>query len=321
MPKRGLFAVVLLLTSALASCSDVPASLPATEQLAAPSTPSTPPLSPTPTPKPQPQPKAAELPRGGRQLFPAHQLVAFVGAPGSPALGPLDRDLDVRVRRLERLGASYRDGRTVLPVMELIVVTAQAAPGRDGKYRSRIDPAQIDKYLAVARRHKALLMLDVQPGQAKPLAEIRRLEPWLKQPDVGLAVDPEWEVGPGQVPGQVFGRTSGAELNAIGAYLSGLVTEHKLPEKLFVFHQLSKPIVRDEAALRTHPGVATVKSVDGIGTREQKIATYNGLTKGLPKGIRSGFKLFYSEDTRHGPLMTPAQVLAVRPRPDLVIYE
>jgi hypothetical protein len=324
MSNRSLIGVALLIVSALAACSDVPAELPATEQMAAPTAPvPTDPAATPPASKPASARRSppAQLHRGGRQLFPAHQLVAFVGAPGSPALGPLDRDLDERVRRLERLGASYRDGRSLLPVMELIVVTAQGAPGRDGKYRSRIDPDQIGKYLAIARKYKALLMLDVQPGQAEPLAEVRRLEPWLKQPDVGLAIDPEWQVGPGQVPGRVFGRTSAAELNAIGGYLSTLVAQHKLPEKLFVFHQLSKPIVRNEAALRTHPGVATVKSVDGIGTRAQKIATYNGLTKSLPKGIRSGFKLFYQEDTRHGPLMTPPQVLAVRPRPDLVIYE
>jgi hypothetical protein len=84
-----------------------------------------------------------------------------------------------------------------------------------------------------------LLMLDVQPGQADPIDEIRRLEPWLRQPDVGPALDPEWEVGPGEVPGRVFGRTSGSELNAITAYLSALTVKHRLPEKLFVFHQLT----------------------------------------------------------------------------------
>jgi hypothetical protein len=312
--------LLIVLSSALgfASCSDVPAEQPRSEQLVEH------PMVATMTPAPKPSAAAAplpQLPRGGRQIFPAHQLVAFVGAPGSPALGPLDSNLDERAQRLERLATSYRNGRRILPVMELIVVTAQGAPGRDGKYRSRIDPDQIDRYLAVARKHKMLLMLDIQPGRAKPLAEARLLERWLRQPDVGLAVDPEWEVGPGQVPGRVFGRTSGSELNSIGAYLSALVTRYRLPEKLFVFHQLSKPIVRDQSSLRAHPGVTTVKSVDGIGTRAQKLATYRGLTTGLPKGIHSGFKLFYQEDTRHGPLMTPAQVLAVRPQPELVIYE
>jgi hypothetical protein len=318
MPKHLRFLIVLSGVLGLTGCSDVAAGSQAEQLADRPAVATTP--TPTPTPKPTAKP-LVQLPRGGRLIFPAHQLVAFVGAPGSPALGPLDSDLDERAKRLERLAASYQGGRRILPVLELIVVTAQGAPGQDGKYRSRIDPDQIDRYLKVARKYKMLLMLDVQPGQAKPLAEVKRLEPWLKQPDVGLAVDPEWEVGPGQVPGRVFGRTSGAELNSIAAYLSTLVSTYRLPEKLFVFHQLSKPIVANQSSLRAHPGLAMVKSVDGIGTRDQKLATYRGLTTGLPKGIHSGFKLFYQEDTRHGPLMTPPQVLAVRPRPELVIYE
>lgn len=280
-------------------------------------TPSVTPTSAAP-PKPAPLP---QLPRGGRVLLPAHQLVAFVGAPGAPALGPLDSNLDERARRLDKMASVYRGDRTALPVMELIVVTAQGAGGRDGKYRSRIDPEQIDRYLAVARKYKMLLMLDVQPGQAKPIDEIRRLEPWLRQPDVGLAVDPEWQVGPGEVPGRVFGQTSGAEINAIAGYLSAVVSKYRLPEKLFVFHQLTPRIVKNEQVLRSYPGVATVKSVDGIGTRAQKEATYRQLTTKLPRTTHAGFKLFYVEDTRHGPLMTPAQVLALRPRPELVIYE
>ncbi|MDX6283597.1 MAG: hypothetical protein QOH03_4668 [Kribbellaceae bacterium] len=312
--------LLLLLTGLVgaAGCADVPADPPKADQAERPVAAT---VTPSATPVPRPRIQPAQLPRGGRQIFPAHRLVAFVGAPGSPALGPLDSQLDERARRLERLAASYQDGRRLLPVLELIVVTAQGAPGRDRKYRSRIDPGQIDRYLAIARKYKMLLMLDIQPGRAKPLAEAQRLERWLKLPDVGLAVDPEWEVGAGQLPGRVFGRTTAAELNSIGAYLSRLVTKYRLPEKLFVFHQLSKPIVSDQASLRIHPGVATVKSVDGIGSRAQKLATYRGLTTKLPRGIHSGFKLFYQEDTRHGPLMTPPQVLAVRPRPELVIYE
>lgn len=308
---------LLLVLSFAPGCADVKADTVASDRPAAePSVSPTPSVPPTPKPKPLPQ-----LPRGGRTLFPAHQLVAFVGAPGAPALGPLDSNLEERARRLEKLATAYRGGRTILPVMELIVVTAQGAAGRDGMYRSRIDPAQIDRYLAVARKHKMLLMLDVQPGQAKPIDEVRHLEPWLRQPDVGLAVDPEWQVGPGQVPGRVFGRTSGAELNELGAYLSALTTKYRLPEKVFVFHQLTSRIVKNEAALRPHPGVALIKSVDGIGTRGAKESTYRGLVTKLPKGVHTAFKLFYVEDTRHGPLMTPAQVLALHPRPELVIYE
>jgi hypothetical protein len=274
-------------------------------------------LTPTPTPLPAP----ADLPRGGRTIFPKYQLVGYVGLPGSPALGPLDKDLDAKAATLEKLARSYAAGRTPLPVMELITVVAKASPGKDRMYRGRLDDAKIAEYLAVARKHKMLLLLDVQPGRAKILPEVKRLEKWLKEPDVGLAFDPEWAVGPNQVPGRVFGRTSGAELDSIAAYLSGLVTANDLPEKVFVFHQLSARIVTGEAALKQHPGVVTIKSVDGIGARVDKLKTWTKLTATLPAGVHAGFKLFYTEDTRHGPLMTPAQVLALKPRPELVIYE
>ncbi len=268
-----------------------------------------------------PAPANGELPRGGRQLFPKYQLVGYVGLPGSPGLGPLDKDLDTKANRLEKLARSYAAGRTPQPVMELIVVVANGHAGKDGKYRTRIPDAKIQNYLTVARKHRMLLLLDIQPGRAKILDEVKRLERWLKEPDVGLAFDPEWAVGPNQIPGRVFGHTTGAELNNIAAYLSGLVQQNDLPEKVFVFHQLSTRILSGEKAYKQHPGVVTIKSVDGIGNREDKEATWRKLTPTMPPGMHAGFKLFYSEDRRHGPLMTPAQVLALKPRPEFVVYE
>lgn len=275
-------------------------------------------VSASPTPS---TPADGELPRGGRKIFPKYQLVGFVGLPGSPALGPLDRDLDARAKRLEALSKKYAGGRTPLPVMELITVVANDHPGRGGLYRSRLDDEDIQRYLTAARKHRMLLLLDVQPGRADILTETKRLEKWLKEPDVGLAFDPEWAVGPGQVPGQVFGRTTGAELNQLASYLSGLVRKHDLPEKVFVFHQLSARIVSNEQDLKRHPGVVTIKSVDGIGNRADKESTWRKLTPKMAPGVHAGFKLFYDEDTRHGALMTPKEVLALRPRPELVIYE
>ena len=303
----------------VAACSDEPlrgGSPPALTTDGASPTP-----TPTPTPTPPPPPADGELPRGGRAIFPKYQLVGYVGLPGSPALGPLDKDLDAKAAKLEKLSKAYAAGRTPLPVMELIAVVAKGSRGKDGMYRGRLPESAIAEYLAVARKHKMLLMLDIQPGRAKILPEVKRLERWLKEPDVGLAFDPEWAVGPSQVPGRVFGHTTGTELDNIASYLSGLVQASKLPEKVFVFHQLSTRIVSNEQALKKHPGVVTIKSVDGIGARADKLKTWTKLTTTLPVGVHAGFKLFYAEDTRHGPLMLPAQVLALRPRPEFVVYE
>jgi hypothetical protein len=225
------------------------------------------------------------------------------------------------VREIEKRGRAYDADREVLPVLELITVIANAHPGADGDYATQVGDATIRRYLAAARRHRALLLLDVQPGRADFLDVVRRLRPWLEQPDVGLALDPEWAVEPGQVPGDVYGRTTGKELDSVSRYLDGIVREKSLPQKVLVFHQVAARVVRRQEAITERPGVAVIKSVDGIGSREAKIDTWRVLVRDLPPAIHSGFKLFFDEDTRHGPLMTPKQVLALRPQPEYVLYE
>jgi hypothetical protein len=67
--------------------------------------------------------------------------------------------------------------------------------------------------------------------------------------------------------------------------------------------------------------VALVKSVDGIGAAADKVGTFQRVIASLPPFVHVGFKLFYDEDTRSGPLMDPAQVLALVPQPEYVLYE
>ncbi len=288
-----------------------------------PATPSPAPSSPTTTAPPAGGAGAGpQLPGGGRTLFPERRLVGFVGVPGSRAMGRLGiGDLDDRAEEILDVARPYGDGRTILPVLELIATVVQGAPGRDGKYRARVSAATVDRYLAAAREVNGILLLGIQPGRADFLTEVKHYERWLVQPDVGLALDPEWAMGPGQVPMKVFGHTTGAEINAVAVYLSGLVKANDLPEKALVFHQLSPAIVSREKEIRVHPGVAVIKSVDGIGSPADKVRTWTKLTKNLPKGVHAGFKLFYEEDRTFGPLMTPKQVLALTPEPDYVLYE
>jgi hypothetical protein len=266
---------------------------------------------------------ARELPRGGREVFPRHRLVGFSGAPGSKAFGRLGVGrLDDRVAEIERLARSYRAGRELLPVLELIAVVVQSSPGQDGRYRARIGDDVVHRYLAAARRHRALLLLNVQPGRARFADEVRALERWLREPDVGVALDPEWAVGPGQVPGRVFGSTTGAVVDGVSAYLDGLVRARGLPQKVLVVHQLNPRIVTGWDALRRRPGVAVVKSVDGIGSPGAKVSTWKRLVRGLQPTLHPGFKLFFDEDTEGGQrLMTPREVLALRPQPEYVLYE
>ncbi|MBT0773819.1 hypothetical protein KIH74_33040 [Kineosporia sp. J2-2] len=263
-----------------------------------------------------------ELPRGGTELFPRYRLVGYSGG-AAKSFGRLGiGDLQNRAEEIEKLGAQYdSDGREAMPVMELIATVVQASPGKDGKYRARTSDAEIGRYLKAARRNKALLLLNIQPGRADFLTEVKAMQKWLAEPDVGIALDPEWAVGPGQRPGHVYGRTSAAELNEVSLWLSEFVTEHRLPQKAFVVHQLAPRIISDVPGIRVRKNLAFVLSVDGIGGREDKEKTWRKLVEPLPEGIHTGFKLFYEEDREHGRLMTPKQVLGLKPKPEYVLYE
>lgn len=258
-----------------------------------------------------------------RPLFPELRLVGFSGYPGAPGQGKLGvGNLDARVTEIVKVGKDYTAGdRRVIPTLELIAVTVQGAAGRDGKYRSRTTHEVIRKHVTAARKVGGIVLLNVQPGRSDFLTEAKALEQWLVQPDVGLALDPEWRMGPGEVPMRVFGHVTGKELNSVAAWLSGLAAQHRLPPRIMLYHQLNAKIVRGQQDIKAHPGVEIVKAVDGIGSRGMKLETWKKLTTGLPPHIRAGFKLFYQEDREFGPLMTPAQVLAMKPTVDYVLYE
>jgi len=154
----------------------------------------------------------------------------------------------------------------VLPALELIAVIANADAGQDGLYRARQTDAVIGRYLKAARRAKALLLLDIQPGRSDFFTEATRLRKWLEEPDVGLALDPEWRMGPGEVPGKVIGHVGAREVNATTAWLSQIVRERNLPQKLLLVHQFTDSMV-PEKQLKRPPGLAYVLNVDRFGSQ------------------------------------------------------
>ena len=204
----------------------------------------------------------------------------------------------------------------MLPALELIAVVAAGSPGQGGRYNLRQPDSVIRRYLKAARAAKALLLLDIQPGRSDFFTEATRLRKWLKEPDVGLALDPEWRMAPGQVPGKVIGSVGAREVNATTAWLSKLVTRYQLPEKLLLVHEFTDSMV-PQAQLKRPPGLAYVLNVDGFGTQTLKLAKYRDFT-GNDGDFRHGFKLFYHEDTN---TMSPRQVMRMQPRPDVVVYE
>jgi hypothetical protein len=200
--------------------------------------------------------------------------------------------------------------------MELIATVAQASAGPDGLFSAPMSQAAVAQYLAAAHRHKMLLILDFQPGRGDFLPQVKQYASLLTDPSVGVALDPEWKVGPHQRPAQVIGHASADSINAVGAYLAGIVRAHNLPQKLFVLHQFTLSMIPNRGGVARHPELATVFHADGHGSIANKRAIYKYLH--FPRDAGAGFKLFFREDPK---LMTPLQVMHLTRRPDLITYQ
>jgi hypothetical protein len=194
-------------------------------------------------------------------------------------------------------------------------------------HRLRQTDATIGRHLRAARAAKGLLVLDVQPGQADFMQEVMALERWLVEPDVSLALDPEWSVPDGVQPGSVIGGTDAETVNDIADYLARIVRARNLPQKVLIVHQFTDEMVSDRDLTRGRPGVALISNMDGFGTADLKKGTYDRLSVEQPASRRlrrrspapyNGFKLFFEEDMG---LMSAKDVLALKPSPDVIVYE
>ncbi len=265
-----------------------------------------------------PDPPTA-LPGGGTEVFGGgHVLVAYYGTGQTASLGVLgESDPDTMDRRLRRAARPFSaPGRPVRHVYELIVTVADGHPGPDGDHSHDIPRSVVETYIRAAHRNHALLLLDLQPGRSGFLEVAKRWEWALRDPWVGLALDPEWRMGPRQVPARTIGQVRAVEVNRTSAWLCRLTRRAGLPEKLFVLHQFRSDMVQDIDEVRRRPGLAIVQHVDGFGPRHQKRATYHAVAR--PRQFTMGFKLFYDEDVDR---MGPREVYALRPRVRFVSFQ
>ena len=259
-----------------------------------------------------------ELPGGGRTIFPGHRVVGFYGNAESAALGVLGETPPAEaVPRLAAAAAPFAEpDKPVLGAFELIVSVAQGSPGADGDYSAPTPPEEIQPWIDAATDNGLLVVLDVQPGRASFVDEVKRYEFFLAQPGVSLALDAEWRMGPGEVPGQKIGQVQASEVNEVSAWLSELVQRNNLPQKLFIIHQFTEDMIQGRPFVLERPGLATVFHIDGFGTQAAKLSKYAQLHVDPPR--YNGYKLFYDEDID---MMTPPEALALTPSPDLITYQ
>ena len=263
-----------------------------------------------------------QLPGGGQILFPGRLLVALYGHPDAPALGVLgQQDLPASIARARKVAAAYRalSRVPVVPALEIIATVAGARPGPDGDYSYRSSAASLRPWVRRATAAGMYVILDLQPGRASLLAQAKEYRSLLKLPDVGLALDSEWKLAPGQLPLHQIGSVSISEVNSVASWLAGLTARYRLPQKLLVLHQFRLSMIRGEHELDTrHEDLAILIHMDGQGTPGDKLQTWQAVTAAAPAGVSFGWKNFYVKDH---PMMSPWQTMARTPRLSMISYQ
>ncbi|WP_201769797.1 hypothetical protein [Actinotignum schaalii] len=264
-----------------------------------------------------------ELPGGGQLVLEGKRYVALYGSPVTAALGVLgEQGVEETATRAAEHAQPYRalTQDTVIPAMELIVTVAAGAAGDDGNYSHEWDPDIFVPYIEAAARHGQYVVLDFQPGRSSFPEQVKRYEKLLRYPNVGIALDPEWRLGPEDFPLERIGHVEIAEVNETVRWLADFVRENQLPQKVVILHQFQVQMLRDVDQLdQSRAEVALVIHADGQGSQAAKQDTWRTLHSYAPAGVAWGWKNFYDEDK---PMLTPEETYTqVEPMPAFVSYQ
>ncbi len=259
-------------------------------------------------------------------ILPGKRIVAYYGNPLSKRMGALGEfQKDDMLKRLKREVDNWRKADPSLPVqpaLHLIAVVAQGQPGKAGKYRMVMPDAIINQVYGWAKESNSILFIDIQTGHENIRTLLPRFEWILKNPDVHLGIDPEFNlIKSGAIPGTKIGTYDASDINYASEYLAGLVKKYHLPPKVFTVHRFTRNGVTNFRKIALRPEVQLVRNMDGWGAPWLKRDSYKDYVVAEPVEF-TGFKLFYHNDTKKGdPLLTPKDVLKLNPKPIYIMYQ
>lgn len=266
-------------------------------------------------------------------ILPKKRIVAYYGNPHSKKMGALgEYPKDDMLRRLDRQADEWAKADPSTPVqkaLHLVAISAQGAPGKDGKYRMRMSDKTIRKVIKWGADHGSIVFLDIQVGLGSLKDELEFLGPYLKLPYVHLGIDPEFSMKGGNRPGTKIGTYDAQDVNMAINFLSKIQKENNTPPKILVVHRFTQRMVTNYKNIKLVPNVQVVMHMDGWGPPSLKMDTYRDYIVKEPVQF-TGFKLFYKNDlkkvdmrSKHKSphLMQPDEILALDPKPVYIQYQ
>ncbi|HEX8395397.1 MAG TPA: hypothetical protein VF665_23810 [Longimicrobium sp.] len=258
-------------------------------------------------------------------ILPDKRIVCYYGNPSSRRMGALGEyprnEMLSRLQREVQRWTAADPQHPAVPCLHMVSVVAQGDPGPSGHYRNQLRDAVVDSIYQMAQSINGLFIVDVQVGTDDIRNIMPRFENILKNPDVHFAVDPEFYMRGGIVPGRKIGTMHAADINYVSEQLARIVRENRLPPKVLVIHRFTRNMVTNTEDIILRPEVQIVIDMDGWGAPWLKRDSYRDYVVRHPVQF-TGFKLFYHNDTKKGdPLMSPADLLRLEPKPLYIQYQ
>lgn len=255
-------------------------------------------------------------------LLASNTIVAFYGHPSSTRMGILGEyskeDLTVILDAYAKMfdKANGRDG----VISAFYIIYGTCWPGGEIGY---LKDSVLEEYIRFAAERGMLVFVDHQIGKYSVRQAMERILPFLKYQNVHLAIDPEWRT---LKPMKEIGSITASELNEAQEMMDRYIRDNKLPGiRNLVVHQFQDKMIRNRQEVRAdYERVLLVHTADGFGSPAVKMNSYrlNARAENMPvKGFKLFFKSSFPLAGYDDPLLTPEEVMAIEPRPSLIMYQ
>ncbi|MFA5851409.1 MAG: hypothetical protein WC820_01795 [Spirochaetales bacterium] len=255
-------------------------------------------------------------------LLANNTVVAFYGHPFSQKMGILGlyskEEIASRVKTYARYYDEVNGPDGAIPAYYIIYGTCW--PGGEIGF---LKDSVLEDYINYAQSQGMLVFVDHQIGKYSVKASMERILPFLKYPNVHLAIDPEWRT---LTPMKEIGSITAEELNQAQQIMQDYIIANNIPGiRMLVVHQFHEKMILNRDRVRANlDRVLLVHTADGFGSPALKKSTYSLNSKAENMPVK-GFKLFFKSDFPlagwDNPILSPAEVMALDPRPGLIIYQ
>ena len=191
-------------------------------------------------------------------------IFALYGKPNARTMGVLGQyslqEIEPIMNEFVKLYDAANGKRNIIPAFYIIYGTCWPE-GEIGILSADI----VEKYIAFAAERGWYVFLDHQIGKYSVSEATKKLLPFLKYPNVHLALDPEWRT---TKPMQEIGSVTAEEINEAQQIMQNYMIEHGIGgRRMLVIHQFNAKMIKQRQLVKSnYERVQLIHCSDGFGS-------------------------------------------------------